>query len=90
MSTSTGEALRARIEANLARQTQPELAAIHLVRTTRDLTAAMPRFVTAFRPVDRVRERARASVHAGLLRALAMTLHASRRYHQRSNRSFAS
>jgi len=44
----TGEALRARIEANLARQDQPELSAIHLVRAARDLTAAMPRFVTAF------------------------------------------
>ena len=44
----TGEALRARIEANLAHQTQPELCAVHLVRETRDLTAAMPRFVTAF------------------------------------------
>src|ERR1700722_7892200 len=43
-----GEALRARIEANLARQHQPELTAIHLVRETRDLTPAMPRFVTAF------------------------------------------
>jgi len=43
-----GEALRARIEANLARQLQPELVAMHLVRTTSDLTAAMPRFVTAF------------------------------------------
>jgi hypothetical protein len=43
-----GDALRARIEANLARQSQPELAAIHLVRNTGDLTAAMPRFVTAF------------------------------------------
>src|ERR1700736_1677533 len=42
------EALRARIEANLARQRQPELSAIHLVRRTRDLTAAVPRFVTAF------------------------------------------
>ena len=48
MSICRGEALRARIEANLARQPQPELAAIHLVRTTADLTAAMPRFVTAF------------------------------------------
>ena len=45
---STGEALRARIEANLARQQQPELCAIHLVREMRDLTSAMPRFVTAF------------------------------------------
>jgi len=44
----TGEELRARIEANLARQRQPELSAIHLVRETSDLTASMPRFVTAF------------------------------------------
>jgi len=44
----SGEAMRTRIEANLARQSQPELAAIHLVRSTADLTAAMPRFVTAF------------------------------------------
>ena len=44
----SGEALQARIEANLARQQQPELCAIHLVRATSDLTAAMPRFVTAF------------------------------------------
>ena len=43
-----GEALRARIEATLARQPQPELSAIHLVRATSDFTAAMPRFVTAF------------------------------------------
>jgi 8-oxo-dGTP pyrophosphatase MutT (NUDIX family) len=45
---SSGEALRARIEADLARQPQPELAAMHLVRTTADFTAAMPRYVTAF------------------------------------------
>src|SRR6266567_5022245 len=44
----TGEELRARIEANLARQRQPELSAIHLVRDSGDLTASMPRFVTAF------------------------------------------
>jgi 8-oxo-dGTP pyrophosphatase MutT (NUDIX family) len=44
----TGEALRTRIEANLARQHQPELVAMHLVRAASDLTAAMPRFVTAF------------------------------------------
>jgi hypothetical protein len=44
----SGEAMRARIEANLARQLEPELAAIHLVRNAGDLTAAMPRFVTAF------------------------------------------
>lgn len=43
-----GEALRAKIEANLAQQPSAELAAIHLVRRRRDLTAAMPRFVTAY------------------------------------------
>jgi hypothetical protein len=45
---SSADALRAKIEANLGRQHQPELAAIHLVRGTSDLTTAMPRFVTAF------------------------------------------
>ena len=44
----TGEELRDRIEANLTRQDQPELSAIHLVRDSGDLTASMPRFVTAF------------------------------------------
>jgi hypothetical protein len=43
-----GEALRARIEATLARQQQAELSAIHLVRSVRDLAASMPRFVTTF------------------------------------------
>jgi uncharacterized protein YqjF (DUF2071 family) len=43
-----GEALRGRIEVNLARQAQPELAGIHLVREIGDLTAAMPGFVTAY------------------------------------------
>ena len=43
-----GEVLRAKIEANLARQTSPELSAIHLVRKRSDITAAMPRFVTAW------------------------------------------
>jgi len=43
-----GEALRARIEANLALQDRPELSAIHLVRDLSDLNGAMPRFVTAF------------------------------------------
>jgi 8-oxo-dGTP pyrophosphatase MutT (NUDIX family) len=43
-----GVALRRRIESNLARQPQPELSALHLVRELSDLTAAMPRFVTAF------------------------------------------
>jgi hypothetical protein len=43
-----GEELRQRIEANLAAQTRPELAAIHLVRERSELSAAMPRYVTAF------------------------------------------
>ncbi|MGT2435295.1 NUDIX hydrolase [Bradyrhizobium betae] len=43
-----GEAARARIEANLAREAEPELSAIHLVRGMSDLTPTMPRFVTAF------------------------------------------
>jgi 8-oxo-dGTP pyrophosphatase MutT (NUDIX family) len=45
---STGEALRARIDGNLARQRQPELVAMRLVRATSELTAAMPHFVAAF------------------------------------------
>jgi 8-oxo-dGTP pyrophosphatase MutT (NUDIX family) len=44
----SGEALRAKIEANLARQTSPELSAIHLVRHAGDITPAMPAFVAAF------------------------------------------
>ena len=44
----SGEALRQRIEANLARQQQPELARIHLARGPDDLTPNMPRFVTAW------------------------------------------
>lgn len=43
-----GEVARARIEANLAREAEPELSAIHLVRGLDDLTPTMPRFVTAF------------------------------------------
>jgi 8-oxo-dGTP pyrophosphatase MutT (NUDIX family) len=43
-----GEALRARIEANLAKHALPELSAIHLVRGPADFTPAMPRYVTAF------------------------------------------
>jgi 8-oxo-dGTP pyrophosphatase MutT (NUDIX family) len=43
-----GQALKARIEANLARQEHPELSGIHLVRTRADFRASMPRFVTAF------------------------------------------
>jgi 8-oxo-dGTP pyrophosphatase MutT (NUDIX family) len=42
------DALRARIEANLARQKQPELSAIHLVRARIDISSAMPPFVAAF------------------------------------------
>jgi 8-oxo-dGTP pyrophosphatase MutT (NUDIX family) len=42
------DALRARIEANLARQSAPELSAIHLVRARADFSNAMPRFVMAF------------------------------------------
>ncbi|MDN4999410.1 NUDIX hydrolase [Bradyrhizobium sp. GCM10027634] len=43
-----GDAARSRIEANLADQDEPELSAIHLVRSMNDLTPTMPRFVTAF------------------------------------------
>ncbi|MBP0113774.1 MULTISPECIES: NUDIX hydrolase [Bradyrhizobium] len=43
-----GDEARARIEANLAREAEPELSAIHLVRGMSDLTPTMPRFVTAF------------------------------------------
>jgi 8-oxo-dGTP pyrophosphatase MutT (NUDIX family) len=44
----TGERLQRRIEANLAGQDEPELSSIRLVRRRAELTAAMPRFVTAF------------------------------------------
>jgi hypothetical protein len=43
-----GDMARARIEANLAREAEPELSAIHLVRGMSDVTPSMPRFVTAF------------------------------------------
>ncbi|CUT14107.1 Bll6480 protein [Bradyrhizobium sp.] len=43
-----GDVARARIEANLAGEAEPELSAIHLVRGISDLTPSMPRFVTAF------------------------------------------
>ncbi|MEH2526075.1 MULTISPECIES: NUDIX hydrolase [unclassified Bradyrhizobium] len=43
-----GDAVRERIERKLTAQHQPELSAIHLVRSAHDLTSAMPRFVTAF------------------------------------------
>ena len=42
------ERLRARIEAELARQEEAELSRIHLVRTQADFSLQMPRFVTAF------------------------------------------
>jgi 8-oxo-dGTP pyrophosphatase MutT (NUDIX family) len=44
----SGEALREKIEANLARQPSPELAAVHVVHGPGDFTPAMPAFVTAF------------------------------------------
>src|SRR3984893_5378299 len=43
-----GETVRAKIEANLARQSLPELSAIHLVRGAADLTPSMPLYVPAF------------------------------------------
>jgi hypothetical protein len=42
------EALRACILGYLAREKQPELAGIRIVRGPEDFDAAMPRFVTAF------------------------------------------
>jgi 8-oxo-dGTP pyrophosphatase MutT (NUDIX family) len=50
--TMTGEALRAKVEAYLARETRPELCAIHLVRAACDIVPAMPRFVSAFLEVQ--------------------------------------
>ena len=44
----TGEALKARVEAYLAREKKPELCAVHLVRSRSDLVPVMPRFVSAF------------------------------------------
>ena len=44
----SGEALQKTVEAHLARETKPELRAVHLVRTTSELVPAMPRFVSAF------------------------------------------
>jgi 8-oxo-dGTP pyrophosphatase MutT (NUDIX family) len=44
----SGEALCAAIEANLAKQTTPELSAMHVVRSTADFAPTMPVFVTAF------------------------------------------
>ena len=47
-STEPAEALRAHILAHLARERQPELSDIRVVRGLADFDAAMPRFVTAF------------------------------------------
>jgi 8-oxo-dGTP pyrophosphatase MutT (NUDIX family) len=44
----TAEVIRARILRHLAREAQPELADIRIVRGRQDLDEAMPRFVTAF------------------------------------------
>jgi len=44
----SAEDLRERILAHLARETQPELSDIRIVRSPRDFDRAMPRFVTAF------------------------------------------
>src|ERR1700723_112869 len=43
-----GGGLKARVEAHLARETQPELRAVHLVRSRSDVVPVMPRFVSAF------------------------------------------
>lgn len=43
-----GEALRRRIEINLAKQVAPELAGIHLMRRQSDITAAVPPYMAAF------------------------------------------
>lgn len=43
-----GEALRRRIEINLAKQPVPELAGIHLMRRQSDITAAVPPYMAAF------------------------------------------
>jgi 8-oxo-dGTP pyrophosphatase MutT (NUDIX family) len=47
-SNQSAEALRARILDYLARETQPELADIRIVRGAADFDRMMPRFVTAF------------------------------------------
>jgi 8-oxo-dGTP pyrophosphatase MutT (NUDIX family) len=44
----TGEMLQKTVKAYLARETEPELCAVHLVRATSDIVPAMPRFVSAF------------------------------------------
>ena len=47
-SGESAEALRARMLGHLARERQPELADIRIVRGPADFDPAMPRFVTAF------------------------------------------
>ncbi len=47
-SGESAEALRARMLAHLARERQPELSDIRIVRGPADFDPAMPRFVTAF------------------------------------------
>jgi hypothetical protein len=47
-STESAETLRARMLANLAREQQPELSDIRIIRGNADFDPAMPRFVTAF------------------------------------------
>lgn len=47
-SGESAEALRARVLDHLARERQPELADIRIVRGAADFDPAMPRFVTAF------------------------------------------
>ena len=47
-SNESAEALRARMLEHLAREKQPELSDIRIVRGPADLDPAMPRFVTAF------------------------------------------
>ena len=44
----SGDAVRARIEANLATQDDRELSAIHLVRSPSDFTETMPAYIRAF------------------------------------------
>ena len=44
----SAEALRARVLGHIAREQQPELAGIHIVRGPADFDQAMPRFVTTF------------------------------------------
>jgi 8-oxo-dGTP pyrophosphatase MutT (NUDIX family) len=47
-SEQDAETLRARVRGHLAREAQPELADVRIVRAAADFDPAMPRFVTAF------------------------------------------